>query len=528
MSSLAGTPQLVRLYLRRDRIRIPVWILAILVFVLSTASSVEGLYPTRADLAAAAEVIASNPTQVALNGPALALDTLGGRTTWEIGATGLVIVALMSIFLVGRHTRAEEESGRLELVRSAVVGRYAPVVAALTVAVAVNAVLAILITFGLMSYDLPPAGSIGLALSLTSAGIVFAAVTVVAAQVTEHARGVYGMAAAALGVAYTLRAIGDVGDGTLSWLSPIGWGQAIRPFADERWWPLLLAAGFSAVLVAIALKLIAIRDVGAGLVHPRPGPARASGILMRPVGLAVRLQRGSLIGWIVGLFLLGAAYGSIGTDVEDMLRDSPDLSKAFSVSGATLTDSFFAAILLVLALIGSGYAIQSTLRLRGEENAGRAEPVLATALSRWRWVGSYLTVALGGTVAVVGAGGLGAGLAFGYASGDLGVTSRLLGAALVQVPAVWVLIGVAVALFGLFPRGAHAAWGALAACVVFGMFGQLFEFPNWLMNASPFQHVPQLPAAEFDAIPVLLLVAVAAGLILLGLAGFRRRDVVTT
>ncbi|MGH3977993.1 MAG: ABC transporter permease, partial [Pseudonocardiaceae bacterium] len=260
MTALDGTGTLIRLMLRRDRIRIPVWIAAIIGLVLLTAQSIKGLYPTPADLAAAAAVIENNPTALVMNGPAQGLDTLGGRIAFELGAFGAVVVALMSLLMVGRHTRAEEETGRTELVRAAVVGRYAPVSAALLVTAVANVLVGAAIAAGLVGMDLPLTGSLTLGAAFATVGLVFAGVAAVAAQVTEHTRGAYGLAVAVLGLAFVLRAAGDVGDGTLSWLSPIGWGQASRPFASERWWPLLLAVAAAALLVAAALALGARRD----------------------------------------------------------------------------------------------------------------------------------------------------------------------------------------------------------------------------------------------------------------------------
>ncbi|MGH3980070.1 MAG: ABC transporter permease, partial [Pseudonocardiaceae bacterium] len=264
----------------------------------------------------------------------------------------------------------------------------------------------------------------------------------------------------------------------------------------------------------------------AGLVRPRPGRAAASWGLLRPVGLALRLQRGSLVAWAVAVFLVGVAYGSVGQDIGDLIGDNPDMAAMLARSGgADLTDAFFGVALLVLALIGSGFAIQSALRLRGEESAGRAEPLLAAAVSRHRWAGSHLAVALLGSGAVLAAGGLGMGLSFGVITGDAGEVPRLLGAALVGVPAVWVLVGFAVALFGLVPRATTAAWAGLGGCVVVALLGPLLDLPGWLADVSPFQHVPPLPAAELTAGPLGVLLAIAAGLTAAGLAAFRRRDI---
>ena len=526
MSTLAGTPALVRLALRRDRIRIPVWVAAVAALVLVTAQSVQGLYPTPGALASAAAVIESNPTALVMNGPAQGLDTLGGRVAFEVGAFGAVLVALMSLLLVGRHTRAEEESGRTELVRAAAVGRQGPLTAALLVTAGADALVAAAVAAGLIGLGLPVTGSLTLGAALGVVGLVFAGVAAVTAQVTEYARGATGLAIAVLGLAFVLRAAGDVGDGTLSWASPIGWVQASRPFAGERVGPLLLALAAAALLAAAATALGARRDVGAGLVRPRPGPPVARASLLRPAGLALRLQRSSLVAWSSAVFLIGVTYGSIAPDIEDFVGENQDLGELLAPSGeAGLTDAFLGTALLVLALIGSGFTVQSALRLRGEEGAGRLEPVLAAAVTRTRWVGGFLAVTLLGSAVVLAMGGLGTGLAHGLLSGDTAAVPRLLGAALAYLPAPWVLVGVAVVLFGLVPRVAAAAWAVLAGCVLVGLLGPLLELPGWVSGVSPFQHVPRLPAAEFSTVALVVLLGVAAALVGAGLTGFRHRDI---
>jgi len=388
--------------------------------------------------------------------------------------------------------------------------------------------LGALVAAGFIALDFPTRGSLFLGGTFFAVGLVFAALTAVTAQITEHTRGVYGITGALLGVAFVVRAAGDIGNGALSWLSPIGWAQAARPFAEERSWPLLLAVVVSALLTCVAFALGARRDVGAGLVAPRPGPPVASHGLTRPLGLALRLQRGSLVGWTVALFLSGLAYGSVGQDIEELIADSPEMGDMLAQAGGDLVDSFFATTILMLALLGSGFSIQSALRLRSEESSGRAEPLLSTGISRARWASSHLIIALAGAAIVVAAGGLGTGISYGLAIGDLGQVPRLLGASLVHLPAVWVLSGLAMALFGLSIRAAMFAWAALGGSVVIGFFGQLFGFPDWVTELSPFTHTPQVPAVDPTVVPLVVLSLLAAGLVALGLWGFRRRDLATT
>ncbi|HET6773872.1 MAG TPA: hypothetical protein VFH36_11215 [Acidimicrobiales bacterium] len=523
--TLAGTWALVRFLVRLDRLRIPVWIAGIVLSVWSSASSVKAFYPTQADLDAAAEPLYDNVAVIALQGPTYAIDTLGGNIVFNIGGFGYVIMGLMAMFLVGRHTRADEEAGRTELLRATVVGRNAPVTAALLVTGGGLAVTGALITLSMLALGLPAAGSVAYGAAMAAFGVFFAGVTAVAAQVTEHNRPAYGITGALLGLSFVVRAVGDVGDGTVSWLSPMGWAQSVRPYAGERWWPLLLLAAGTVALVGVAYALLARRDLGGGLVAARPGQPTASRWLGRPWGLTVRLQRATLLAWASGLVTTGIVYGSLGEDVADLVGDSEQVADVIAQAGGSLTDSYFATSLLMLAVITGGYAVSSALRPRSEETGGRAEPLLATALSRTQWAGSHLAMAVGGSTLILAATGAAMGATYGLIVGDAGQVPRLTGAALGFAPALWVLAGLATALFGVLPRATVAvSWAVFAWCALVGFLGQLLDLPQWAMDVSPFEHVPELPAQGVEWPPLVVLTLIAAALATVGLAGLRRRD----
>ena len=276
-TSLVGTAPLTRFVVRRDRVRILVWIAAIAALVFVTVASVKGLYPTQADLDNAAVAAEGNAAAIAFNGPAQGLRSVGGEVAFQSGATALVVVALMSLLMIGRLTRGEEEAGRAEMLRSLPVGARALTAAAAITVAAMDLAVGALVTLILLGQGLPGAGSVVFGMSLALTGLLFAAVAIVAAQVTENTRVVYGVTGAVLGAAFVVRAIGDVGNGTVSWLSPIGWAQKTRPFAGEQWWPFVFIVATIAALTVVAGALAARRDLGAGLVAatPRAGTRRA-------------------------------------------------------------------------------------------------------------------------------------------------------------------------------------------------------------------------------------------------------------
>ena len=528
MSALAGTAELVRLDLRRDRLVIAVCVVAFVAIALFTTSSLDELYPTRADRLALAATIVDNPAISAVRGSPRALDTLGGLVTFQIGVLYSVFVALINLLLVVRHTRGDEEAGRAELVLSTATGRYAPTTAALIVVAGADLLIAAGVSLGLLAYGLPVAGSLALGVWFGAVGLVFAAIAAVSAQLSPNARTSSGIALAVLGASYALRAGGDAGADALSWLSPIGWAQQTRPFADERWWPHVLLLAVAITLIALAYRLLARRDHGAGLLPERPGPPAAAPALGTPLGLAVRLQRGTLIAWSAGLGLLGIVYGAVAKGIEDLLKDNDQLREILArVGGVELVDSFYASSLLILSLIGTGFTIQSTLRARGEETAGRAAVVLATATSRASFGGSHLAVALAGSGVLLAAGGLGEGIGVVLSTGDLGELPRLIAASLAHLPAMWVLGGVAALLFGLAPRAVMLVWGVFAVCFFLAMFGDLLDVPDWVIDVSPFSHIPEVPAADLTLAPLIVLTLIAAAFIAAALAAFRLRDLAT-
>jgi ABC-2 type transport system permease protein len=525
VNSLTGTRALARLALRLDRVRLSIWVLGLAAMPMGTAANYTKLYPTEADLQAVSGVL-SNPSLVALSGPLTAV-SLGGLTAWKIGVTEFILIGLMSLLTVVRHTRTEEETGRLELLRATVIGRHAPLTAALLVTALANVTIAVLIALGLLAVGLPVAGSVAFGLSTGLVGMLFAAVAAAAAQLTRSARSATGIAGAVLGGTYLLRAAGDTGPTWLSWLSPIGWAQQLRPYAAERWWVTVLFAGVVAALTAAGYALTNRRDLGAGLLPERPGPATAAAGLRSPLALAWRLHRGLLAGWTGAMVLTGAVMGGAAAGIGNLKSPNQQLTDILTRMGGNngLTDAFLAAIFGIVGIVAAAYTVQATLRLRQEESSGRVEALLATRVSRLRWAASHLAFALLGTALLLTVAGVAGGLAYGAQVGDVGgQAGRLLGAALVQLPATWVLAGLGTALVGLAPRHASLAWVALILSVLLVELGALFGLNRWVVDLTPFAHVPKLPGAAFTVTPVLWLTAIAVALGAAGLVGLRRRD----
>ncbi|MFJ2736250.1 ABC transporter permease [Streptomyces sp. NPDC087317] len=518
--NLAGTGTLLRFALRRDRVMIPVWVAVNALMVLSMPGTLKGLYATPAERAELVRQMATNASLRAMVGPVFG-DSLGALTAWRVGVYAGALAAVMSLLVVVRHTRDEEESGRQELVSSGMVGRRAPLTAALLAAAVANAALALLITAGLAGRG--AAGSLALGLGVAGVGMVFATMAAIVAQLTESARLARGLTSAVLGAAFVLRAAGDSGtdDGSsvLTWLSPLGWLEDLRPFAAERWWVLLLFAAATALQAGIAYELAGRRDIGMSFLPTRPGPAR--GRLATAGALAWRLQRGSVLGWSAGFFVAGVVYGGMADGAAQLVGDNAKAREIFQRMGGQsgMTDAFLAAMSGMLGLVAALYVVASVLRLNGEETSGHAEPVLAGAVGRLRWAAGHLLIAFGGSALLMLLAGAGIAIGHGKQAGPV------LGACLVQVAGVWVIGGIAVLLYGVLPRGAVAAWGVAGAVLLIGWIGPALNVPQLVLDLSPFGHLPKLPGGRMEWAPVATLLALTALLVTAGLAGLRRRDI---
>ncbi|MFE4698007.1 ABC transporter permease [Streptomyces sp. NPDC056738] len=519
---LAGTGTLLRFALRRDRVTMPLWIGVNALMVLSLPASLKSVYSTPAERAGLARQMLADNSLRATYGPVFG-DSLGGLTAWRIGVYAGILAAVMSLIIVVRHTRDEEESGRQELVSAAMVGRRAPLTAALLAALVADGVLALLVTVGLAGQG--AAGALALGLAIGATGMVFATMAAIVAQLTQSGRLAKGLTGGLIGAAFVLRAAGDSasddGSSALTWISPLGWLENVRAFADERWWVLALFAAAVAAQGAAAYALAGRRDLGMSFLPTRPGPA--TGRLGTAGALAWRLQRGAVLGWSLGFLAAGAAFGGITKGAADLVGGNAKTREIIERMGgqAGITDAFLAAMVNMLGMVAALYIVASVLRLHGEETSQRAEPLLAAAVGRLRWAGGHLVLAFGGAVLVMLLGGLG--LALGYGA----ETGAILGACLVQVPAIWTLGGLAVLLYGVSPRVAPGAWAVAGLALVLGWIGPALKIPQAVMDLSPFGHLPKLPGGTMTWTPVLVLTAIAAALTATGLACLRRRDLAT-
>jgi len=519
---------MTRFVVRRNRIRLLVWVVVIVGLFAYVGDYYKSLFGTQQALDDFAR-LSEAPGIRALTGVSAAPATLGGAVWTKIWMTSVLALALGVVFLVTRNGRTEEELGRTEILRSRVLGAHAYAVATWLVLSMLCVLVGLSIALvsaaqGLDPRDAGVEGSWVTGGSVTGVGLVALGVGAVAGQVTSTARAANALGSAMVGLFYGLRMVGDLTAGALTWLSPIGWAEQMAPWGADRWWPLACLVALAACLLASAWHLETHRDHGAGLLPQRSGHAGAPHRYTSPLGLALRLQRGPILGWCVSVVVGGLLLGSVVTRMNRLLADAgPDSAAVLRGTGTAALIGLMAEL---VALMVAVFALQSATQLRTDEASGLIEVQLAGALSRTRWALERLLIPVAGAALLLAAGGALVGTAYGATISDPSQIVRIAGATLVYWPAVMVLVGLAVLVTGFVPRVAlPVTWGVLVAMWIVSLVGDALHLSSWVLGVLPFSATPYLPAERLSWTPLAVMSAIGTLMMAAGLHRFTRRDI---
>jgi ABC-2 type transport system permease protein len=521
-SPFTGTGTLLRLALRRDRVRLSVWGAVLTLMMVYAPNAIRLAYPGEEQRLARVNLL-KTPAGTMLGGPMFGVNEtdLGVMMANELTLTLTIATSILAILTVIRHTRAEEENGSAELVLSSVVGRYARTAAALALVGGLNALLALTMTLAMASTGFAVADTAAMCLGITGVAMVFGAVAAVTAQLWRQARTASGAAMGTLAVAALVRGAGDVinnSGSALSWFSPIAWAQQMRPFTDLRWWPFGLLVVLAVGLMALAAVLESRRQYDAGTIAST-GEKPDAPVITGPLRLHLTLQRGQTIGWAVGLFTAGLVFGSMTKALLDAAKTNELIARLLSTTG---NDGIYTTMTQFLAAAATAYVVSTVLRVYTDEQNGLGEPVLAGAVSRWRWLLGAVCCALAGSAVLMFCAGLGNGLGAGLTLGEPGTVIRLTLAALAYLPALAVVASIAALAVAL--RAPWIAWLAVTFVITALYLGALLRLPRWLIELSPVGRTT-VPS-DFPAMTLAVMLIAAA--LLAAVAGwiYRNRDAV--
>ena len=556
-----NTWQLTKFSLKRERVISSLWVILV-------GLVVAGLVPLM-NLAIDDESrelllpLLEMPAMVGMLGPAYAAAHYGFGplyTTFMMLFTAFT-VAIMNIFLITRHTRADEEKGRFEVLRSLPVGSVSSLGAAFITAAAVNLALAVAVALGMFAVGVSGmcfAGSVLWGMSLAAAGLVFAAFTALFCQLLPGSRTAIGYSFALLGFFYLLRAPGDLNPDLeiLALISPLGLVLRTQAYMGNYWWPIVILFVLALAVAVLALYFNTKRDIEQGILPAKAGPGDGGFLMKSSLGLTFRLLRPGILAWVFGMFLLAASYASVLDGIDefiagnemyqalilgpagiplDVLEAMPPEERVYmmrylvAMAGHTITELFSSMVNSMMGIVAIVPVVLIVLKAKSEEEAARSELVLAASVSRKKYLLWYAGIAFDMAVVIQLV------LAFGlYIVGQAVVADPaelslgfVLRANLVYVPALWVMIGLTVFLYGIKPKLTGIIWGYFAYTFIIVFFGRMAVFPAFLTRLTPLGFVPDLPVGEITALPLLVMAAIGAALSILGIYFYDRRDVNT-
>ena len=485
-------------------------------------------YPTSAGRLAFADSFAGNKGLRLFYGEPHDVLTVSGYTAWRVGGTLAIAAAIFGLLAAVRALRAEEDTGRMELVLAGVVGRRTVNLSAMT-AIAAGILMLWLAEFaGFLVAGLPAGGSAYLALATASVVPVCVGVGAVASQLAPTRRIALELGGAVVGLMFLLRVVADTasGVGWLRWATPLGWAEELRPFTGAHPLVLLLPISVTALLLMAAARIAAGRDIGTGVLPARDTADPRLRLLSSPTAQALRTERGLLIVWTSSVaafaYILGVVSNSISSaDVSKSVQK--EIAKLGSGSIVTPT-GYLAFVFIFFVLAVSLFACAQVGATRQEEAEQQLETLLALPVSRRGWLGGRLLLATSAAAAI----SLVAGLCTwaGAASGGARISlPRTLEAGANCLPVALLFLGIAALAYAVVPRAsAGIAYGLVAVTFLWQLVGSLLGAPAWLVGLTPFAHVGLVPAQSFRAGAAALMLAIGAAAALAAIRVFRRRD----
>lgn len=528
--NFAGTKTLFRLYLRRDRFLLPIWILLPLFMLIGHAFSFISLSNGR-EITSLINEINQDALVSAVHGPIMSMDIVGA-TLWRAINPVTLLIGVSVILTVIRHTRTDEETGRTEFINAFVVGRYANLTATSCVVI-----FGAFLSSVLMSISMKVLGGsfkeiIIFGATLFFAGMFYAGIGLLACQLRNSSSAARNIGIVILGLSLVINILNNFGgsDLFLKWLSPISWTRVTSPFAKENFLGLIPLFVIALLPIIFSYFLSTKRDIGGAILEEQAGPAGAAPSFKNALSLAWRIHQGMFKGWLIAVILYIGAFAAISPTI------SGEISSLFAeiggdnwMEGMPIGLLFVSIGIYIMALIIGLYSLLALNGLKKEEVDGRNEIILDKKVSRKSYMFSFISIALCGSALLLIMMGVIGAITYSTVSGSWGSEFwQILLMSISKIPAVWTLIAIFSLLYGFLPKITAFCWG------IWGLFSLLevaweSGLIDWkIMRFSPFafsHYTIQVENLSIMALSINLVLAIA--FILFGILGYQKRDILT-
>lgn len=524
-NTLTGYGKYLCFTIKHNLVRYIVWIAVVVFMIAYVGVYYKSLFNTQAKLDEFAS-IGSAPGMVAMIGKISNMATIGGAVWTKIWMFTALTLGIGMVFQVTKGARADEENGRTELFRSRSFGIHTTLASVVSGALLLCLIIGILSAIACMGLKLDPVGtgvtgSIIFGLSITAIGWLGVGIGALTNQLSTSASLANSTGSIVIVIFYCMRMIGDMGSNNiLTWLSPIGWGEEMAPWAENRGWLIIPFIILTVALIAVAFIIESRRDYGSGVLQERKGNSEAKPLMRRSWGLILYLYKGSIISWSIGVALAGLMFGSVANSMLSLLSNAN-----VSMLRGSGIKALIGLLLCFIGLISVVLPMLIMTGLRSDEVKGLTESQLAGGNSRVRIILDRFVVGSCVTTLLLILGGFSFGLTYGAAVNDMSQTWKLAIDALIYLPGIMAIMGVIVLLFGLIPRATiPVTWFLYGAMYFDVLLSDTLKLPKWVVNIMPFIGTPRVPYQSFDT-SIFGYLAAAIIFVLLGTMGFCKRDV---
>lgn len=490
--------------------------------------------------AARNQLVRAFGTNVGLNaliGPAHAINTVAGYTSWRLVGTLSLLGGIWGLLTSTRLMRGDEEAGRYELLLAGqTTRRRASAQAVVGLGVGLAALFALTAFGTILTGQASAVGftvgqSLFFSATLVAGAAVFLAIGALTSQLANTRRRAASLAGAVFGISYALRMVADSDPGLhwMVWLSPLGWIEEARPLTDPHPMAFLPVLVLVLVVIAVTLHLAGIRDLGTATLPGRDTSPPHVALVGRPTALAVRLMRPVALGW---LFAVAAFSVLIGTVAESSTRDLTGSKGIEALIGrlgghGSLVATYLGLTFLMLAFMIALVATGQVTAIRTEEADGHLENLVVRPVSRRSWFVGRFGLS---TLLLVVAGLLGGiGAWAGAASEHSGLhIASLLAAGLNVVPPALLLLGLGAFVLGAWPRRTSAVvYGYLVWSFLMEFIGGVIHANHWLLDTSVFFHMVPSPATSPDWASAAVMSGLGVAGALIGGLLLERRDLMS-
>ena len=475
-----------------------------------------------------------------LAGKAVNVGTLGGYLQYKYGTFLPEITSIWAIIALSGTLAIEARRGSMEFVAATATMRRRIALQKLFAHLTGQTIVAVVVFLSLLFVGRSIATLPGDEITVEMAGgfAIWMFLTSVMAGAVAWALAPFLGRGSAAGVAGAVLFGGFIVNGyqaAIPSLAPFanltwyGWTANHVPLAGQLDWVTLVPVALGTIVLSIiGVEAFVRRDIGATSPIPTPSLPRSLVGLQGPTGRAIGQNLPSSIAWGIGIGLFGLAIAGSGQSFVDELGKATDfvklLNQVFPGFDIRSVGGFLQLLYVEFGMILAGLAAATLVAIwASDETSGRLEFLLASPLSRIRWVTSGGVAIITGVILVTIVAALGIAIGAVIAGGD--IVQPVVGSLVLALYAA-ALGGVGVAIGGLF----RASWAGPAVALItivtwfIDIIAPALKLPDFVHQLALTSHYGFTMLGQWDPVGIVASVVLAVGGVALGAWGFKRRD----